>query len=75
MLASSVDQDQMPHYVASDLGLHCLPRTLVLLWDVCLAKSDFVRMWPQIPLLNHQVCYPEITWDLKNRIFEIGIIG
>ena len=23
--ANSVDPDQMPHYVASDLGLHCLP--------------------------------------------------
>ena len=26
MLANNVDPDQMPHYVASDLGLHCLPR-------------------------------------------------
>ena len=24
-IAHSVDPDQMPHYVASDLGLHCLP--------------------------------------------------
>ena len=24
-LANNVDPDQMPHYVASDLGLHCLP--------------------------------------------------
>ena len=27
LLANSVDPDQMPHYVASDLGLHCLPMT------------------------------------------------
>ena len=26
MLANNVDPDQMPHYVASDLGLHCLSR-------------------------------------------------
>ena len=26
---NSVDPDQMPHYVASDLGLHCLPMTLL----------------------------------------------
>ena len=26
MLANNVDPDQMPHYVASDLGLHCLPK-------------------------------------------------
>ena len=30
MLANIVDPDQMPHYVASDLGLHCLPMTLLL---------------------------------------------
>ena len=25
LLANNVDPDQMPHYVTSDLGLHCLP--------------------------------------------------
>ena len=25
LLANNVDADQMPHYVASDLGLQCLP--------------------------------------------------
>ena len=29
LLASTVDPDQMPHYVASDLGLHCLAMTLL----------------------------------------------
>ena len=28
---NSVDPDQMPHFAASDLGLHCLPMSL--LWD------------------------------------------
>ena len=28
LLANSVDLDQMPLYVASDLGPHCLPMTL-----------------------------------------------
>ena len=27
--ANSVDPDQMPHFVASDLGLHCLPVTFL----------------------------------------------
>ena len=27
-MANSVDPDQMPHFVASDLGLHCLPRPI-----------------------------------------------
>ena len=29
MLANNVYPDQMPHYVAFDLGLHCLPMTLL----------------------------------------------
>ena len=29
MLANTVDPDQTPHYVASDLGLHCLPTALL----------------------------------------------
>ena len=29
MLANSVDPDQMPHFVASNLGLHCLVTTLL----------------------------------------------
>ena len=28
LLANNIDLDQTPHYVASDLGLHCLPTTL-----------------------------------------------
>ena len=29
--SKSVDPDQTPHYAASDMGLHCLPMSL--LWD------------------------------------------
>ena len=29
MSANSVDPDQMPHYLASDLGLQCLPMTFM----------------------------------------------
>ena len=32
--ANGVDPDQMPHSAASDLGLHCLP--VSLLWDTSL---------------------------------------
>ena len=28
-IANNVEPDQMLHYVTSDLGLHCLPRTLL----------------------------------------------
>ena len=29
LLANSGDPDQTPHFAASDLGLHCLPVTLL----------------------------------------------
>ena len=29
LLVNNVDPNQMPHYVASDLGLHCLPMTIL----------------------------------------------
>ena len=29
LLENNADPDQMPHDVASDLGLHCLPMTLL----------------------------------------------
>ena len=29
LLANNVDPDQMPHHVATDLGLHCIPMTLL----------------------------------------------
>ena len=34
MSASSVDPDQTPHNVASDLDLHCLPMTLLQVWEL-----------------------------------------
>ena len=42
VFANSEDPDQMPHSVASDLGLHCLPITLLgvsqLQWVKCVQK-------------------------------------
>ena len=32
LLANNVDSDQMPHNVASDLGLHCLSLTLLVIY-------------------------------------------
>ena len=29
LFANNKDPEQMPHYVASDLGLHCLPMILL----------------------------------------------
>ena len=37
--ANSVDPDQTPHSEASDLGLHCLPMSL--LWD---ARLKYVKV-------------------------------
>ena len=42
MLAYSVDPDQMPHDVASDLGLHCLLMTLLQVFQVRMGKVKFL---------------------------------
>ena len=34
LFANSGDPDQMPHSVASDLGLHCLPITILLVYQL-----------------------------------------
>ena len=34
-----VDPDQTPHYVTSDLGLHCMPMTLLLNRLICLRTN------------------------------------
>ena len=45
--ANSGDPDQTPHSAASDMGLHCLPNTLLgvsrLQWDNSLFKYSFRR--------------------------------
>ena len=46
--ANCVDSDQMPHSVASDLGLHCLP--LTLLWD---ARLKWVKGNGYTPKRDH----------------------
>ena len=40
MLANSEDTDQTPHYVASDLGLHCLPRSQK--WEAKAGTNGFM---------------------------------
>ena len=41
LLANSGDPDQMPHYVASDLGLHCLPMYPFLGFS----RQQWVKVW------------------------------
>ena len=40
LLANSTDPDQMPHSAASDLGLHCLPITILLVSRLQWVKED-----------------------------------
>ena len=44
LLANTVDLDQMPHYVASDMGLHCLPMTLLRVsWYEWVKQNPFQK--------------------------------
>ena len=45
MLANTVDPNQMPHYVASDLGLHRLPMTFL-----GVSRLEWVRV--RVKILN-----------------------
>ena len=49
-MANSVDPDQMPHSVASDLGLHCLQRpicTILRLVTIVISVSEKeATCWP-----------------------------
>ena len=40
LFANSGDPDQMPHSVASDLGLHCLPITLLGVYRLQWVKEE-----------------------------------
>ena len=51
MQAYSVDPDQTPHSVASDLGLHCLPMS---------HKKDARHIWVKIQLFCNLKRVPEI---------------
>ena len=42
LFANSEDSDQMPHSAASDLGLHCLPSTLLQV-----SRLQWVNEYPQ----------------------------
>ena len=52
--ANSVDPDQTPRFAASDLGLHCLP--VSLLWDARLKSNILDTCFLQLSLLSY-ICF------------------
>ena len=58
LYANSGDPDQMPLSVASDLGLHCLPITLLgvsrLQWVKAIVISGKVTNWEDRLLKRHK---------------------
>ena len=43
LIANSGDTDQMPHSVASDLGLHCLPVTRLGVFSLQWVNSELIE--------------------------------
>ena len=87
LFANSEDPDQTPHSAASDLGLHCLPITLLgvsrLQWvnDIacCLMQLLFVCLWvlqPSQPYGFFLLCWGLTTrqplWVILCRLPEKG---
>ena len=60
--ANSADPDQTPRSAASDLGLRCLPKSL--LWDTRHKWVKFVRITLQIIILRIYVCF-HLVWIFK----------
>ena len=48
-VANSVDPDQMPHSVASDLGLHCLPGLSVCILQVNMVLINLSQSYQCMP--------------------------
>ena len=64
MLANTVDPNQMPHYVASDLGLHRLPMTFL-----GVSRLEWVRVRVKILNLIESVSegfpsYPYLSYNV-----------
>ena len=72
--ANSVDPDQMPQNVASDLGLHCLPFIQQLLDTSAVSKMDLfklkfsmVRYWnTEGSYSNISIFFVSLTYNLVN---------
>ena len=68
-MSNSVDSDQMPHSVTSDLGLHCLLRQS----NTLVKFGRYVNMWLVFQGQMHLPGRPVATFDPEGLIFAAGI--
>ena len=80
-VANSVDPGQMPHYAASDLGLHCWLRS-IWVYTVCLGPSArilrvdmvFVEIGSFYLFNSNKYWLPKICgmeiWNMKYVLFS-----
>ena len=76
LLANNVGPDQMPHYVVSDLGLHCLPWTLLQVSRYEWVKTVFFStlanvLWTQMNLkiyYRHESITDMVEVHISNHI-------
>ena len=61
LYANSADPDQTPRSAASDLGLHCLPRS---------RKRDTRLMWVKTGIFHCLICICEATLLLVKRALK-----
>ena len=60
LFANSGDADQMPHSAASDLGLHCLPITLLV------SQLQWVNITRSEGIAEYNVSLTEDNGEAKN---------
>ena len=68
LFANSGDSDQMPHSAASDLGLHCLPITLLRVSRLQCVKSACAATQ------SNQSCHVETLCRLISKMHPVKIL-
>ena len=72
LLANSGDPDQTPHSAASDLGLHCLPVTLLRVSRLQWVKGKYVMgtHYRSVFFLTHNICFLIEERKMSNILVE-----
>ena len=77
LFANSGDPDQTPHSAASDLGLHCLPVTILLVsrlqWVNLCRKQDLI-FHANSPMENKENITNLLSDELAQRVIKVKIL-
>ena len=67
-MANNVDPDQTPHSAASDLGLHCLPRSVYL--NIYSKYGNFIKSTHSEIILDLPLLHRNTICEEDSRILQ-----